>query len=267
MRAADIPANNQTHHASRRLVRRHGKSDRAPRQAGGRRALTVVKIGGSLAFAPELRGWLDAVARARGSVVVVPGGGPFADAVRAAQARMGFDESAAHAMAMMAMAQFGRALLSFETTLERVETRAAIRRALGADRVPVWDPERMAAAAGLPETWRLTSDSLAAWLTGALRAERLLLVKHGRFDGLRLDAGSLATEGVVDPLFPHYLSASGARAFLARPEQAQQFDTELLASAFPEIVTEVEPSSRTRAERVRMSGRSPYESGKGVKSP
>ena len=41
----------------------------------------------------------------------------------------------------------------------------------------------MARAAALPETWELTSDSLAAWLAGALGAGRLVLVKHGRFEG------------------------------------------------------------------------------------
>ena len=42
----------------------------------------VVKLGGSHAFATHLRAWLDALAQAGGNVVVVPGGGPFADAVR-----------------------------------------------------------------------------------------------------------------------------------------------------------------------------------------
>ena len=46
----------------------------------------------------------------------------------------------------------------------------------------------MARAAALPETWELTSDSLAAWLAGALGADRLVLVKHGRFDAAAISA-------------------------------------------------------------------------------
>ena len=82
-----------------------------------RRQLTIVKLGGSHALGPHLRGWLDAIAARAGSIVIVPGGGPFADAVRAAQGPMGFDDCAAHHMALMAMAQFGRALESLHPLL------------------------------------------------------------------------------------------------------------------------------------------------------
>ena len=47
--------------------------------------LTVLKLGGSYAFSPHLKDWLDAIAACAGCAVVVPGGGPFADAVRMAQ--------------------------------------------------------------------------------------------------------------------------------------------------------------------------------------
>ena len=42
--------------------------------------MRVVKLGGSLSGAPELKAWLAALAGAAGRVVLVPGGGPFADA-------------------------------------------------------------------------------------------------------------------------------------------------------------------------------------------
>jgi aspartokinase-like uncharacterized kinase len=73
-------------------------------------AIMVVRLGGSHAFSPWLRPWLAAIRAAAGGVVVVPGGGPFADAVRLAQTAMGFDDLAAHRMALLAMAQYGLAL-------------------------------------------------------------------------------------------------------------------------------------------------------------
>ena len=85
----------------------------------------IVKLGGSHAFGPHLHDWLEAIAREAGLVVIVPGGGPFADAVRAAQPAMGFDDEAAHAMALMAMAQFGRALQP-QSGLRAGRTRAEI---------------------------------------------------------------------------------------------------------------------------------------------
>ena len=219
-----------------------GSTKSAPRAAasdarGATRAHpAIVKLGGSLAPSPHLEDWLEAIAAEAGAVVVVPGGGPFADAVRAAQAAMGFDAAAAHGLAMAAMTAFGRALESLEPRLEVARSRAAIRRALHAGAVPVWAPEAMALAAQLPETWDLTSDSLAAWLAGELEAAQLVLVKHGRFPAGRLAADDLAERGVVDRLFPRYLRLCPARAWLATPADSASLREGLRRAVFPEIV-------------------------------
>ena len=201
-----------------------------------RSRLAIVKLGGSHATGPHLKDWLTAIAAEAGSIVIVPGGGPFADAVRKAQAGIGYDDRAAHMMAMMAMAQFGSALESLHPALRLAASRWALLRALKDGKVPVWSPERMARAAGLPETWDLTSDSLAAWLAGALGASRVLLVKHGRFEGAAVDAHDLVARGVVDPLFPRYLKESGAQAWLARPTDSARLADGLRGGIFPEIV-------------------------------
>ena len=209
----------------------------AARSRLGRRAgFVVVKLGGSHAFGPYLRDWLSAIVAETGAIMVVPGGGPFADAVRAAQGEIGFDDRAAHAMALMAMTQFGCALQSLEPRLRLTRSRAAIRRALREGMVPVWAAEAMALAAGLPATWALTSDSLAAWLAGELRTANILLIKHGRIDAPKIDADQLAERGVVDPLFPHYFRQSGARAWLAAEDDSAKLALGLRRAIFPEIV-------------------------------
>ena len=195
-----------------------------------------MKLGGSHATGPHLKDWLTAIAVEAGSITIVPGGGPFADAVRTAQASMGYDDRAAHAMALMAMAQFGSALQSLNPALRLAASRSTILRTLKDGKVPVWSPEQMARAAALPETWDLTSDSLAAWLAGALGADRLLLVKHGRFQSAAIDAHDLVARRVVDPLFPLYLKESGARAWLAGPSDSARLGEGLQGGIFPEIV-------------------------------
>ena len=201
-----------------------------------RARLAIVKLGGSHASGPHIRDWLAAILAEAGAIVIVPGGGPFADAVRTAQASMGYDDRAAHAMALMAMAQFGRALQSLNPALRLAASRSAIKRALKDGEVPVWSPEPMARAAPLPETWDLTSDSLAAWLAGALGAGQLVLVKHRRFEAPAVGAHDLAARGVVDPLFPLYLKDSGARAWLAAPTDSARLAEGLRRPIFPEIV-------------------------------
>ena len=83
-----------------------------------RTRLSIVKLGGSHANGPHLKDWLTAIVAEAGAIAIVPGGGPFADAVRTAQASMGYDDRAAHAMALMAMAQFGCALAESQSSLE-----------------------------------------------------------------------------------------------------------------------------------------------------
>jgi dihydroneopterin aldolase len=179
---------------------------------------TIVKLGGSHAGSAHLDAWLDALADCGGRVVIVPGGGAFADAVRAAQVSMGFDDAAAHHMALLAMEQFGLALASKRPGLRIAASRDAIVATLRKGEVPVWAPAEMALRVKeIPATWDVTSDSLAAWLAGRIGAARLLLVKHGA-PSEPVSVAELAARGVVDPAFPRFLAASGAQGFIAGPE-------------------------------------------------
>jgi aspartokinase-like uncharacterized kinase len=147
----------------------------------------VVKLGGSLAGSGLLRPWLAALA-GRTDLVLVPGGGPFADAVRAAQPRLGFDDATAHHLALLAMEQYGRALCALQPGLAPAANPEEILNRLGSGLTPVWVPAAMVLAdPGLRLGWDLTSDSLAAWLCGRLGAKALLLVKSCALNDL-LDA-------------------------------------------------------------------------------
>jgi 5-(aminomethyl)-3-furanmethanol phosphate kinase len=179
---------------------------------------TVVKLGGSYAFSSALKSWIDAVAACAGHVVVVPGGGPFAETVRVAQPKMGFDDRAAHEMALLAMEQYGCALASLGGGWRLAVSAAAIRDVLREGGVPVWSPTPMLRDANdVPWSWDVTSDSLAAWLAGRIGAKRVLLVKQLEPPPGRLRAADLVADRIIDPAFPRFLRASGAQAFIAGP--------------------------------------------------
>jgi 5-(aminomethyl)-3-furanmethanol phosphate kinase len=179
---------------------------------------TVVKLGGSYAFSSALKSWIDAVAACAGRVVVVPGGGPFAEAVRVAQPRMGFDDRAAHEMALLAMEQYGCALASLGAGWRLAASAAAIQDLLREGGVPVWSPTAMLREANdVPWSWDVTSDSLAAWLAGRIGAKRVLLIKQLEPPPGRLRAADLVADGIIDPAFPRFLRASGAQAFISGP--------------------------------------------------
>jgi aspartokinase-like uncharacterized kinase len=178
----------------------------------------VVKLGGSFAFSTHLRNWIEALAACAGRAVIVPGGGPFADAVRSAQTRMGFDDRAAHHMALLAMEQYGRALVSLNEALSPAESADTIHCGLAAGRVPVWMPTRMVlGATDIAQSWDATSDSLAAWLVGRIGAGRLFLIKHAELRSDRVRFEDLTAAGIVDEAFARHLRMSAVPAFVLGP--------------------------------------------------
>jgi len=141
----------------------------------------VIKVGGGIlleADAIAKLGPLIARCAARVPLLVIPGGGPFAETVREVDQRLQLPPDAAHWMAILAMDQFAEVLGAFIPEAEIVEELGEIEEALAQRRVPVLAPYRwLHAADELPHSWDVTSDSLAAYLTGLVGAERLLLVK------------------------------------------------------------------------------------------
>jgi len=168
----------------------------------------VVKLGGSLANAGTLRSWLNVVREnGAGRCVVVPGGGVFADTVRAAQQRLAFSDAAAHAMALLAMEQYAALLADVEPALRPCADEPAIRAALAAGGVALWLPHAMIAAEpGVAASWTVTSDSLAAWLAGRIGAGHLVLVKSAPSPPPPLSPLRLAQAGLVDAAFPGYIA-------------------------------------------------------------
>ena len=180
--------------------------------------IIVVKLGGSLTGSRHLVDWVGALASCGGRSVVVPGGGPFADAVRQAQAKIGFSDAAAHHLALLAMEQFGWALASLNPNFRVADSAIAIGSALRAGNVPIWSPVKMVLdCREIPPSWDVTSDSLAAWLAGQIGARQIVLVKHGAL-GSPLSAADLAARGIVDQAFPRFLASSRARASIVAAE-------------------------------------------------
>jgi len=141
-------------------------------------SVEVVKLGGSLLSSPRLADLLDVLARIGDPLVVVPGGGPFADTVRDIQPQIGLSDAAAHHMAILGMEQTAIALADIEPRLALCADPAAIAEAHAQGRAALWQPVLMALTdPDLPNSWDVTSDSLAVWLAIALGAARLTLIK------------------------------------------------------------------------------------------
>jgi aspartokinase-like uncharacterized kinase len=177
----------------------------------------VVKIGGSLSRWRGLGRLLDALAGWRGDarIMVVPGGGPFADLVRLEQRRRGFSESAAHWMAILAMDQYGLLLAALSSSVLPVSSLDAAATACRAGRLPIFLPfSTLRRRDPFAHSWDITSDSIAAYVAGLVGADALLLLKD--VDGVygrdpkrdasatllrRVPRSRLSRYGCVDPGF------------------------------------------------------------------
>lgn len=173
----------------------------------------VVKIGGSLAYAAELPAWLAALAlHGGGRAVIVPGGGPFADLVRRAQAHHGYADATAHAMALLAMAQYGLMMAGIEGRLVAAAGLSQIREVLATGRVPVWIPGPDGAP-GVRASWEVSSDSLALWVAGQIGATDLALVKSRAPSPGVHRAPDLCTQGALDAAFPGALACTAVETW------------------------------------------------------
>lgn len=165
----------------------------------------VVKLGGSLTKSGELHAWLAVLEARAGRVIVVPGGGSFADQVRNAQKGFGFDDATAHRMAILAMEQYGSMLCGLCGRLVAAGSEAEINAVLARGAIALWRPSAMTGAApDIPTSWEVTSDSLAAWLATRLDSRRLVLVKSVDPQRLRASIRELVNAGIVDRAFPDF---------------------------------------------------------------
>jgi 5-(aminomethyl)-3-furanmethanol phosphate kinase len=169
--------------------------------ADGRR-LIAIKVGGGLTAFP---GALDRVSRELAGlagqyrILVLPGGGPFADAVRAFQRQDTLSMDAAHWMAILAMDQYAHVLAERMPAAVLVDEPGAVLGALEQGVVVVLAPYRwMRAADVLPHSWNATSDSVAAFVAGAFDATHLILIKP-------VDS---ADPRMVDPCFASVLPSN-----------------------------------------------------------
>jgi aspartokinase-like uncharacterized kinase len=147
----------------------------------------VAKVGGSLyddpRLGPALRRW---VAEQPEPVLLVPGGGEFADAVRNLDAVHGLGEEAAHWLAIRSLSVAA----------------AVLARLIGPEPPQILDCFAFFTRHDLtPHTWAVTSDSLALAAVIHLKASQLVLLKSADLPP-GLSWADATAVGFVDAHFP-----------------------------------------------------------------
>jgi aspartokinase-like uncharacterized kinase len=171
----------------------------------------VVKLGGSLNTNPALPAWLALLAECGGGrVILVCGGGSFADEVRRTQTRWRIGDLSAHNMAVLAMAQSAYLMHGLNPALLLTRSKADIRRVLHKGCTALWLPFELQREQPDGNTnWDVSSDSIALDLARRMNAERLIVVKSCAI-ATGSSLAELAASGIVDARF---VSLSEGAAF------------------------------------------------------
>lgn len=190
----------------------------------------IVKIGGSLLGSPELSRWLEVLVKfSKGHVIIVPGGGLFADAVREAQNLTNASDAIAHQLALLAMDQFGLLLAGMNDGLVTASSELEIAERGWQHRAMVWLPSQMILAdQSIPQNWQVTSDSLSAWLANKLGAEQLILVKSKSLISYQKEnvchPQLLADDDLIDSQLMHYIAGKKYQTWLLHKADYSVFD-------------------------------------------
>jgi aspartokinase-like uncharacterized kinase len=206
----------------------------------------VVKVGGSLAEESEqliaLCAKLSGLAETYG-LVVVPGGGRFADVVRDSDRRFNLSSSVSHRMAILGMDQFGMLLAQITPNSRATYSLDDAKQLSETEAVPVFLPSRLLFKEDpLKNSWDVTSDSIAAYVAGRLQAAKLILVTD--VDGIYKEDPKTSEDAVLmEQLSPEELLKLNKRTsvdrFLAKLLLESPVDCYVVNGKHPERVEAV----------------------------
>ena len=183
----------------------------------------IVKVGGSLYNRiPDLVPVLIASER---PLLLIPGGGPFADLVRHVQA----DNDTAHWMAIAAMEQYGWFIASFGISTTDIPATPLT--------TTVFLPYRYLRLTDvLPHMWDVTSDTIAAWMADTLHLDLLLLKSiDGIFiNGILQKQVTVAVKSdVIDPFFIPFVLKKSVKTTIINGSQPDRVEKYLQGDLVP----------------------------------
>jgi aspartokinase-like uncharacterized kinase len=142
----------------------------------------VIKVGGSLAETPESlkalgRVLLDACKNHR--IIIVPGGGRFADVVRDLDAKFSLPAEVSHRIAILAMEQYGLLLAQvFPDACSSYSFKEA-RMFIREGKLTIFLPSKLLLHEDpFSPSWDVTSDSIAAHIAVKLKAPKAVFVTN-----------------------------------------------------------------------------------------
>jgi len=217
----------------------------------------VIKVGGSLSEDPQILKALGSelsILAKKHSLVIVPGGGKFADAVRGLDERFSLPAPVSHRMAILAMDQYGLTLSHVIAGSETCHSLRAAREISRGKHAAILLPSKMLHKFDPFEpSWDVTSDSIAAYIACKLKASVVIFVTD--VDGIftadpKNHGNAQLLSQVSGEELMHFSGRTSVDRFLPVFLSQHTLNCYVVSGRFPERVAAVLLGRETMATRI-----------------
>lgn len=166
----------------------------------------VLKLGGSWLKNQKLKDLLQNLILYNNSeVVLVVGGGIFADAVRVSQRFLKFDDKFANYLAIKATENYAESINSIFPEIKLTKNLNELKKRNG---LKIWLPEKILKnERTFIKNWNSTSDSIACWLGKKISAKGVIFVKSLNFEkNQKFNLRDLQNKGILDKNISNYIN-------------------------------------------------------------
>ena len=206
--------------------------------------MILFKLGGSLLNSGFMKIWIKFITdHFKGRAIIIPGGGLFANHIRAVQKDYNLENDIAHDMALYSMSQMGLLISSVDrTNLYFCNTRNEINRVIEDNKVPIigsfdFLKPRIGSA---NKNWNITSDSIALIISEEFQLNTLLIVKSclcsfidSKIALNQTQVNKLVSLSILDSSFSLNFQNSKTKVFLFFRDQLPNTSDAVLAFCEP----------------------------------
>ena len=206
--------------------------------------MILFKLGGSLLNSGFMKIWIKFITNHfKGRAVIIPGGGLFANHIRAVQKDYNFENDIAHDMALYSMSQMGLLISSIDRiNLHFCNTEHEIGSVIEDNKVPIigsFDFLKTRISSS-NKNWSITSDSIALLISEELQLNTLLIVKSclcsfidSKIALNQIKVNKLVSLGILDTSFSLNFQNSRTKIFLFFRDQLPNASDTVLTSSIP----------------------------------
>jgi len=188
--------------------------------------LSIIKLGGSLIGSDELQHWLSAIERRANNenIIVVPGGGQYANLIRHEQRRLNYSELTAHRQAILSMCQTAFLFQEYFPRLKAIYDSCDAHQFYDKGLPLIWVPFELLEKGNLiAANWDITSDSLSLYLASKLSADYLYLIKSIVINQQEHYLSNYIKKGVIDKGFQSLIKYNESNIYIYSSSDFEYF--------------------------------------------